>query len=118
MGQQNQSSNPVQAALAATNEPTFAEAVQQLHVGGINLGTREVLIGSQSFREGDLLVLELRGRQFVVWVQSVDRRGVQFCDVNLQQHKLNSFRFGPTELPDRFAGRQQDVHEFLKQDAN
>jgi hypothetical protein len=115
VSQPDHPTQPVQTPVA-NNGPTFAEAVQQLPVGGVNLSTRELLIGSQRVREGDLLVLELSGRQFVVWVQSVDRRGVQFCDVNLQQHTLKLFRFGPTDLPERFAGRQLDVRDFLKQD--
>ncbi len=82
------------------------------------ISTREALIGSRSVREGDLLVVQLGGKQFVVWVQSIDRRGVQFCDINLQQHALKRFRFGPNELPGDSAARQADVRDFLKQDGN
>jgi hypothetical protein len=115
--QGNQQIQPSQVPVAA-NEPTLEKAVQQLSIGGVNIAGREALIGSRSLHEGDLLVLELSGRQFVVWVQSIDRRGVQFCDVNLQRHALRPFRFGPNELPGDSAGRQADVRDFLKQDVH
>ena len=102
----------------ATNELTLEKAVQQLPIGAVNIADREALIGSRSVHEGDLLVLELSGHQFVVWVQSIDRRGVQFCDINLQQRALKPFRIGPNELPGESAGQQTDVRDFLKQDGN
>jgi hypothetical protein len=102
----------------ATNVLTLEKAIQQLPIGAVNVADREALIGSRPVHEGDLLVLELSGHQFVVWVQSIDQRGVQFCDINLQQHALKQFRFGPKELPDDLAGRRTDVRDFLKQDGN
>jgi hypothetical protein len=116
-GQPNQIVKAVQS-LVPDNGPTLNQAVQQLAVGGVNIAEREILIGSQRLHEGDLLVLALSGRQFVVWVQSIDRRGIQFCDINLQQRALRSFRFGPSELPAQNAGLQTDVRDFLNQDAN
>ena len=115
--QGNQQIQPAQEPVAA-NEPTLEKAVQQLSIGGVNIAGREALIGSRPVYEGDLLVLQLSGRQFVVWVQSIDRRGVQFCDINLQQHALKPFRFGPNELPGDSSGRQADVRDFLKQDVH
>ena len=115
--QGNQQIQPNQVPVAA-NEPTLEKAVQQLSIGGVNIAGREALIGSRSVHEGDLLVLQLSGRQFVVWIQSIDRHGVQFCDINLQQHALRPFRFGPNELPGDSAGRQADVRDFLKQDVH
>ena len=112
--QPHQATIPVQAP-AAPDEPTLEMAVQQLAVGGLNIAGREVLIGSRSIHEGDLLILELSGSRFLVWVESIDRRGVQFCDADLQRHVLKSFRFGPSELPPEAAGRQPDVHDLLKQ---
>ena len=109
---------PVQAVKAVTNELTLEKAIQQLPVGAVNITDREALIGVQSIREGDLLVLELSGHRFVVWVESIDRRGVQFCDINLQHHALKPFRFGPTQLPHASATGQSDVRDFLKQDGN
>jgi hypothetical protein len=105
-------------ASPVVNVLTLEKAVQQLPIGAVNVADREALIGSRSVHEGDLLVLELSGHQFVVWVQSIDQRGVQFCDINLQQHALKPFRFGPNELPDDLAGRRTDVRDFLKQDGN
>jgi hypothetical protein len=115
--QGNQPTQPAQVPVAA-NEPTLEKAVQQLSIGGVNIAGREALIGSRTVHEGDLLVLQLSGRQFVVWVQSIDRRGVQFCDINLQQHALRPFRFGPNELPGDSARGQADVRDFLKQDVH
>jgi hypothetical protein len=102
----------------ATNVLTLEKALQQLSIGAVNIADREALIGSRPVHEGDLLVLELSGHQFVVWVQSIDQRGVQFCDINLQQHATKPFRFGPNELPDDSSGRQTDVRDFLKQDVH
>jgi hypothetical protein len=110
-----QANQPAQATVVASG-PTFEQAIDQLPIGGINIASREVLIGPRAVHEGDLLVLELSGQQFVVWIQSVDRRGVQFCDVNLQRHTLKPFRFGPDELP-ASAGAQLSVRNFLNQDA-
>lgn len=109
--------DPAKVPVAA-DAPTLEKAVQQLSIGGVDIAAREALIGFRSVHEGDLLVLELGGRQFAVWVQSIDQRGVQFCDINLQQHAMKSFRFGPNELPDDFAGRQTNVRDFLKENGN
>src|SRR5260221_11184906 len=57
----------------ATNELTLEKAVQQLPIGAVNIADREALIGSRPVHEGDLLVLELSGHQFVVWVQRIDQ---------------------------------------------
>jgi hypothetical protein len=113
----NSSAQP-NASPVASNVLTLEKAVQQLTIGAVNIADREALIGSRPVHEGDLLVLELSGHQFVVWVQSIDQRGVQFCDINLQQHAVKPFRFGPNELPDDLAGRRTDVRDFLKQDGN
>lgn len=109
---------PVQAVKAVTNELTLEKAIQQVPVGAVNTTDREALIGVQSIREGDLLVLELSGHRFVVWVESIDRRGVQFCDINLQHHALKPFRFGPTQLPQASVTGPSDVRDFLKEDGN
>jgi hypothetical protein len=107
---------PAQAQ-PASNEPTFSQAVQQLVIGGIDVGGREVLIGSRRVREGDLLVVEFSRHQFVVWVQGIDQRGVQFCDINLQQHTMKQIRSAPNELPGDSAGEIPDVRNFLNQNA-
>lgn len=109
---------PTQAVRAVTPGLTLENAIQQLALGGVNIANHEALIGFRSVHEGDLLVLQLSGQQFVVWVESIDRRGVQFCDINLQHHTLKRFRFGPTELPESSATGPTDVRDFLKQDGN
>jgi hypothetical protein len=103
---------------AVSGELTLEKAVQQLPIGAVNVANREALIGVRAIHEGDLLVLELSGHQFVVWVQSIDRRGVQFCDITLQQKVLKPFRFGPNELPENSTGGQTEVRDFLKQDVH
>ena len=109
---------PAQAVKAVVPKLTVDNAIQQLPLDGVNIANHEALIGFRSVHEGDLLVLELSGQQFVVWVESIDRRGVQFCDINLQHHTLKRFRFGPTELPQSSATGPTDVRDFLKQDGN
>lgn len=119
--------NSLTEAIKLAPELTLEKAIQQLPVGAVNVGNREALIGVRSVHEGDLLVLELSGHRFVVWVESIDRRGVQFCDITLRNHALKPFHFGPTELPQNSAPtqavqnsgtRQSNVRDFLKTDGN
>ena len=77
----------------------------------------EILIGSRSIREGDLMVLESGGRQFVVWVQTVGVRGVLFCDIDMQKHILKPFGSGPKELPGDSVWGISDIANFLNKDA-
>ena len=86
-------------AATAAKVPTLEKAVQALAIGGVNVGQREILIGSRSVLEGDLLVLESGGSRFVVWVQSVEERGVVFCDIDLQKHLLKPVGSAPKGLP-------------------
>jgi hypothetical protein len=109
--------NAVKQVATAINGPTLEKAVQELAVGGINLDSRQLLIGSRSVREGDLLVLEYGGYQFVVWVQSVGVSGVLFCDTDLQKHILKPFASGPKELPGNAVRVISDVGSFLEKDA-
>lgn len=93
------------AAAPAVHVPTIEQAVQELSIGAVNVGAHEILVGSRSIREGDLLVLESEGRQFVVWVQDIGVRGVTFCDIDLQKHLLKPFGSGPRDLtPDSVQG--------------
>jgi hypothetical protein len=93
------SGQPVAATTPAVHVPTIEQAVQELSIGAVNVGAHEILVGSRSIREGDLLVLESEGRQFVVWVQDIGVRGVTFCDINMQKHLLKPFGSGPKDLP-------------------
>jgi hypothetical protein len=105
-------------AAAAVNVPTLERALQELSIGGVNVGRHEILIGSRSIREGDLLVLESGGQQFVVWLQSVEVRGVMFCDIDLQKHILKPFGSPPKDLPgDSARGGIPDIRHFLNKDA-
>jgi hypothetical protein len=98
------------------NLPTLEKAVQELTIGAVNVGVREILIGSRSIHEGDLLVLEFEGHQFVVWVQSVGVHGVLFCDIDMQKHILKPFGSGPRELPTHAESGISDIRNFLNKD--
>jgi hypothetical protein len=67
--------------------------------------------------EGDLLVLETGGRQFVVWVENIGVRGVLFCDTDLQKHILRPFGSGPKELPGDSVWRLSNIGNSLSKDA-
>jgi len=97
--------------------PTLEKAVQELTIGAVNLGSREILIGSRAVHEGDLLVLESGGQQFVVWVQTVGVRGVLFCDIDLQKHLLKPFWSGPKLLTGDSDWGTSDIRNFLNNDA-
>ena len=97
---------------------TLEKMIQRLRIGGVDISGHQALIGPRSVHEGDFLVLELSGHRFLVWVEAIDRRGVQFCDVSLQKHILKPFRFGPAELPGETAKTEEDIRDFLKQDVH
>ena len=113
-------------AVAAAKIPTLEKAVQALPIGGVNARGREILVGSRSIHEGDLLVLESGGSHFVVWVQSVEERGVLFCDIDLQKHILRPVGSAPKGLPVAAAPKElpgdpaygiPDISHFLNKDA-
>jgi hypothetical protein len=113
-------------AANAAKVPTLEKAVQALAIGGVNVGEHEILIGSRSIHEGDLLVLESGGSRFVVWVQSVEERGVTFCDIDLQKHLLKPVGSAPKGLPVAAAPKElpgnpaygiPDISHFLNKDA-
>jgi hypothetical protein len=113
-------------AATAAKVPTLEKAVQALPIGGVNVGQHEILIGSRSIHEGDLLVLESGGSRFVVWVQSVEERGVTFCDIDLQKHLLKPVGSAPKGLPVAAAPKElpgnpaygiPDISHFLNKDA-
>jgi hypothetical protein len=108
---------PLSQVAAAVNVTTLEKAIQELVIGAVNLGRHQILIGSRSISEGDLLVLQSGGVQFVVWVQSVGVSGVLFCDTDLQKHILKPFGFGPKELPMDQVWGVSDISKSLEQDA-
>ena len=105
------------AAAPVAHVPTIEQAVQELSIGAVNVGAHEMLIGSRSIREGDLLVLESEGRQFVVWVQDIGVRGVMFCDINMQKHLLKRFGSGPKALPPDSVQGISSILNLLPKDA-
>src|SRR5947209_311850 len=65
------------------NGPTWEKAVEHLSVGAVNVWSREVLIGSQLLREGDLMVVRFDGKVFPIWVRRVSEGEVAFCNAEL-----------------------------------
>src|ERR1700741_418662 len=78
---------------ASTNQPaprqpeapqapvtTFAQAIDHLSVRGIDVASREVLIGSRSLAEGDLITIQYNNHPFTAWVRSIGREGVTFVN--------------------------------------
>jgi hypothetical protein len=105
-------------AAAVANLPTLEKAVQELTIGAVNVGAHDILIGSRSIHEGDLLVLESDAHQFVVWVQSVGVHGVLFCDIEMQKHILKPFGSGPKELSAHSESGISDIRNFLNKHAS
>jgi len=105
------------AASPVVKESTIEKAVQDLEIGAVNVGAHEILIGSRSIREGDLLVLESDGRQFVVWVENVGVRGVLFCDIDMKKHLLKPFGSGPIELPGDSVWGISNIRNLLNKNA-
>jgi hypothetical protein len=109
-------SNAATPPAALANVPTVEKAVQELGIGAVNVDAHEMLVGSRSIREGDLLVLESGGRQFVVWVQNIGVRGVMFCDINMEKHFMKPFGSGPKELPLDSVWGVSDIRQLLRKD--
>ena len=99
------------------DEPTIEKAVQELSIGAVNVGAHEILIGSRSVREGDLLVLESGSRQFVVWLQKVGVHGVLFCDIDGNKPLVKPFGSGPRELPEDSFWGMSDISNLLNKNA-
>jgi hypothetical protein len=112
---------PAEAAAAriaaVVNAPTLEKAVDELTIVAVNVGAHEMLIGSRSIREGDLLVLESGGQEFVAWVQSIGVHGVLFSDIDRQKHLLKPFGSGPKELTAHSDSGVSDIRKFLQKDA-
>ncbi|MBW0000341.1 MAG: hypothetical protein JO015_14670 [Verrucomicrobia bacterium] len=82
------------------NAPTWEKAVEALSIGAVNGWARELLLGSQLIREGDLLIVQLEGKFFPVWVRRVGEGEVEFCDAELQKSTVKTIHTVPKELPD------------------
>ena len=86
-GQAEPSSKPVaqQAQVPQAPVTTLAQAIEHLPVRGIDLASREVLIGSQSLAEGDLITIQYNNHSFSVWVRSIGKEGVTFVNAALTE---------------------------------
>jgi hypothetical protein len=77
---------------------TFAQAIKHLSVRGIDLASREVLIGSQSLAEGALITIQYNNQPFTAWVRSVDEKGVTFVNAaELTENERKLVTSGPRD---------------------
>jgi hypothetical protein len=77
---------------------TFAQAIDHLPVHGIDLASREVLIGSRSLAEGDLITIQYNNQPFAAWVRSVGKEGVKFVNAELTDTAQKPVTSGPRDL--------------------
>lgn len=87
-----------QPGLPQTPPTTFAQAIDHLPLRGIDVASREVLIGSRSLTEGDLMKLEFNGQPFTAWVRSVGKEGVTFVNAELTETVQRAISSGPPDL--------------------
>jgi hypothetical protein len=98
---QSEPSNPPasqQPAVAQVPATTFAQAIDHLPVRGIDVASREVLIGSRSLTEGDLLTIEFNNQPFAAWVRNVGKEGVTFVNAELTDTAQKAISSGPRDL--------------------
>jgi hypothetical protein len=86
---------PEKQQTAAT---TFAQAIEHLPVRGIDPASREVLIGSRSLTEGDLLTVEFNNQPFTAWVRSIGKNGVTFVNAQLTETAQKAVSSAPRDL--------------------
>jgi hypothetical protein len=77
---------------------TFAQAIEHLSVHGIDVASREVLIGSRSLAEGDLITIQYNKQPFTAWVRSVGKEGVTFVNAELTDTAQKPVTSGPLDL--------------------
>jgi hypothetical protein len=77
---------------------TFAQAIEHLSVHGIDVASREVLIGSRSLAEGDLITIQYNNQPFTAWVRSVGKEGVTFVNAALTDTAQKPVTSGPRDL--------------------
>jgi hypothetical protein len=99
-GQTQAIKQPPQLAAAAPQTPvtTLAQAIDHLPVRGIDLASREVLIGSQSLGEGDLITIQYNNQPFSVWIRSIGKEGVTFVNAELTEIAQKPVSSGPRDL--------------------
>jgi hypothetical protein len=86
---------------------TFAQAIEHLSVHGIDLASREVLIGSRSLTEGDLITIQYNNQSFTAWVRSVGKEGVTFVNAELTETAQKPVSSGPRDLDAMDQGRPE-----------
>jgi hypothetical protein len=86
---------------------TFAQAIEHLSVHGIDLASREVLIGSRSLSEGDLITIQYNHQPFTAWVRSVGKEGVTFVNAELTDKAQKPVTSGPRDLDAMDQGRSE-----------
>jgi hypothetical protein len=87
---------------------TFAQAIDHLPVHGIDLASREVLIGSRSLTEGDLITIQYNNQPFMAWVRSVGKEGVTFINAGeLTETARKAVSSGPRDLDAMDQGRTE-----------
>ena len=86
---------------------TFAQAVDHLAVRGIDLASREVLIGSRSLGEGDLITIQYNNQPFTAWVRSVGKEGVTFVNAELTDTAQKPVISGPRDLDAMYRGKAE-----------
>jgi hypothetical protein len=86
---------------------TFAQAIEHLSVRGIDLASREVLIGSQSLAEGDLITIQYNNQPFTAWVRSVGKEGVTFVNAELTDTAQKPVTSAPRDLDAMYRGRAE-----------
>ena len=77
---------------------TFAQAIDHLPVRGIDLASRELLIGSRCLTEGDLMKIEFNGQPFAAWVRSVGKEAITFVNAELTETVQKTIASGPRDL--------------------
>ena len=94
------SNQPVPRQPEAPQAPvtTFAQAIEHLSVHGIDVASREVLIGSRSLAEGDLITIQYNNQPFTAWVRSVGKEGVTFVNAELTDTAQKPVISGPRDL--------------------
>ena len=62
------------------------------------MASREVLIGSRSLAEGDLITIQYNNQPFTAWVRSVGKEGVTFVNAELTDTAQKPVISGPRDL--------------------
>jgi hypothetical protein len=99
-GEPAPSNTPIARQSDAPQAPvtTFAQAIEHLPVRAIDVASREILIGSRSLAEGDLITIQYNNQPFTAWVRSIGKEGVTFVNGELTDTALKPVTSGPRDL--------------------